>query len=72
MNAIQDDPLTPELEKALILWLIATGDLLADIARQRTTTAEGRRIVLEILDTRLNQARAAAEDAFAVTLYSRQ
>jgi hypothetical protein len=70
MNAVQDDPLPPELEKALILWLIATGDLSAFLARNHGALPPGRRIALDVLDTRLSQARAAAEDAFAVAPYS--
>jgi hypothetical protein len=70
MNAIQDDPETLELERALILWLIATGDLAAHVARERGSAPDRWRIVLDILDTRLGQARAAAEDAVATTLFS--
>lgn len=69
MNAIQDDPDT-ELERALILWLIATGDLSARLDRKRGAAPDRRRIVLDILDARLGQARAAAEDAVATTLFS--
>lgn len=69
MNAIRNDP-DAELEHALILWLIATGDLSAHLERKRGVAPDRRRIVLEILDARLGQARAAAEDAVATTLFS--
>lgn len=70
MNAIQDDPQACELEQALILWLNVTGDLSAQLARRRTGEPCGRRIVLDLLDHRLSDARAAAEDAFTASLFS--
>lgn len=70
MNAIQDDPQARELEQALILWLNVTGDLSAHLARRRAGEPSGRRIVLDLLDHRLSDARAAAEDAFTASLFS--
>jgi len=70
MNAVQDDLRAQELERALMLWLNATGDLAAELARQRGTVPSGRRIVLDVLDCHLSQAKTAAEDAFAASLFS--
>lgn len=70
MNATQANPLPPELEKALILWLIATGDLSAFLALDHSALPPCRRTALAILHTRVAQARAAAEDAFVVELCS--
>lgn len=70
MNAFQDNPLPPDLEKALILWLIATGDLSAFLARDHSALPPDRRIALAFLASRISLARSAAEDAFVVELYS--
>lgn len=70
MNAIQDDPESQELERALMLWLSATGDLTVLLERQRGSAPVGRRIVLDVLDKHLEQARSAALSAFAVALFS--
>lgn len=70
MIAIQDDPERRELERRLMLWLNATGDLSAQLARERDTAPNSRRIVLDVLDSHLDRARAAAESALAVTMFS--
>ncbi len=73
MNAIQDDPQARELEQALILWLNVTGDLSVHLERQHAAgDAAGRRIVLELLRSRLGDAQAAAMDAFTASLFSPQ